>query len=116
MRRMSAKTFVLVLLLALIAAVSTDAIAAKPPKRAKARCSTTRSVKLENRTTAYAGVAMQPVSAFRKPGRYAFARFQRLNDDGAPTVFRAYEKRVGRLCGAMWYHVYLPTRPNMKTA
>ena len=39
-----------------------------------------------------------------------------INADGAPTVFSVFEKRVGKHCGATWYHVYVPSRPNMRTA
>src|SRR5262245_43202511 len=117
MKRMSAKTFVAVGLLAAMAiTVAGTSAAAKPPKKKPRTCNPHKSIKLGNRTTSFSGVAMRPVTAFRVPGHYGFAHFKTQNIHGVPTVFSVFEKRLGKKCGVAWYHVYLPTRPNMKTA
>ena len=117
MRRMSAKTFFVTgLLVAVASTAAGTSTAAKPPKKKARVCNTHKSIHLGSRTTADSGVAMRPVSAFRTPGNGAFAHFGLRNSHGAPSVFNVFEKRLGKRCGAAWYHVYLPTRPNMKTA
>lgn len=59
-----------------------------------------------------AAVALGPTVAFRKPGRVAVARFERLNVNRVPTTFRVLEARLGPDCRPSWYRVQLPIRPN----
>ncbi len=59
-----------------------------------------------------AAVALGPTVAFRKPGRVAVARFERLNVNRVPTTFRVLEARLGADCRPSWYRVQLPIRPN----
>ena len=59
-----------------------------------------------------AAVAIGPTVAFRRPGRVAVARFERLNVNRVPTTFRVLEARLGPDCRPSWYRVQLPIRPN----
>jgi lipoprotein-anchoring transpeptidase ErfK/SrfK len=45
----------------------------------------------------------------------SFARFGRLNQNGFPTVFSVLAVLRARDCGARWYRVQLPLRPNGAT-
>ncbi len=59
-----------------------------------------------------AAVVRQKARAFRKPARRAFADFDRLNQNGFPTVFRVLGTVRTRDCRAGWYRVQLPMKPN----
>ena len=59
-----------------------------------------------------AAVVRQQARAYRKPARRAFADFDRLNQNGAPTVFRVLGTVRTRDCRTRWYRVQLPMRPN----
>ena len=59
-----------------------------------------------------AAVVRQQARAYRKPARRAFADFDRLNQNGAPTVFRVLGTLRTRDCRSRWYHVQLPMKPN----
>ena len=61
---------------------------------------------------AYAAVVRNRAVAFRRPGEGRLASFGRLNVNGVPTVFGVRGVVVGRRCGATWYRVQLPLRPN----
>jgi lipoprotein-anchoring transpeptidase ErfK/SrfK len=50
--------------------------------------------------------------AFRRPGSGRIASFGAKNVNGVPTVFAVRAKRVGTGCGAPWYRVQLPLKPN----
>ncbi len=63
-------------------------------------------------TASYAAVARGRVEAFRSPGRALLARFGRLNQNGYPTTFLIVGAILDRSCGASWYRVELPLRPN----
>jgi L,D-transpeptidase catalytic domain len=63
-------------------------------------------------TTSYAGIAKGRVQAYRRPGGERLARFSRLNANGYPTTFLVVGAVVTRSCGAAWYRVKLPMRPN----
>jgi lipoprotein-anchoring transpeptidase ErfK/SrfK len=62
--------------------------------------------------SAWAAVVRSPVTAYRAPGRRAFADFGRLNVNGYPTVFSVRGKLVGRDCTVRWLKVELPIKPN----
>jgi lipoprotein-anchoring transpeptidase ErfK/SrfK len=59
-----------------------------------------------------AAVVRQQARAYRKPARRAFADFDRLNQNGAPTVFRVLGTVRTRDCRTRWYRVQLPMKPN----
>ena len=49
---------------------------------------------------------------YRKPGRESLAHFRKLNQNGYPTTFSIVGAVVNASCGASWYRVQLPMRPN----
>jgi len=59
-----------------------------------------------------AAVVRQKARAYRKPARRAFADFDRLNQNGVPTVFRVLGTVMTRDCRTRWYRVQLPMKPN----
>jgi lipoprotein-anchoring transpeptidase ErfK/SrfK len=59
-----------------------------------------------------AAVVRQKARAYRQPARSAFADFDRLNQNGAPTVFRVLGTVRTRDCRPGWYRVQLPMKPN----
>ena len=65
-----------------------------------------RHIELGSDRVAYAAYVHTHATAYRAPGREAFARFRSHNANGYPTLFSV----LGRACG--WYHVQLPLRPN----
>jgi lipoprotein-anchoring transpeptidase ErfK/SrfK len=50
--------------------------------------------------------------AYRRPAVRAFARFERLNQNGFPTVFRVLAAVRKSDCRPHWYRVQLPMKPN----
>lgn len=61
---------------------------------------------------AYAAVVRTGAEVFRRPGQGRLAWFPRLNANGYPTTFAIVGAIVNRACGASWYRVKLPMRPN----
>jgi lipoprotein-anchoring transpeptidase ErfK/SrfK len=61
---------------------------------------------------AYAAVVRNRAVAFQRPGRKRLATFGRVNVNGVPTVLGVRGVVVDRRCGAAWYRVQLPLRPN----
>jgi lipoprotein-anchoring transpeptidase ErfK/SrfK len=59
-----------------------------------------------------AAVVRQKARAYRRPAGRTFARFDRLNQNGAPTVFRVLGAVRTRDCRLRWYRVQLPLKPN----
>ena len=81
---------------------------AAEPKRC--RPGTVRPLVASDHT--YAAVVRTFARAFRRPGAKPFARFARLNQNGVPTVFGVRAAVLRRDCGAAWYRVQLPIKPN----
>ena len=95
------------------------AVKKPPPRKAPAphpkpasRCSATTERSLTSARVSYAGFAPDGAVAYRTPGGAVLARFGRENVNGYPTYFGILGKRVGKDCGARWYRVQLPIRPN----
>jgi lipoprotein-anchoring transpeptidase ErfK/SrfK len=88
--------FALPLVLALLAA---------PPRPAEAGVCN-RQTELGSPNVSYAAYVRTSATAYRAPGRHAFAHFGAHNVNGYPTLFSV----LGRAC--RWYHVQLPLRPN----
>jgi lipoprotein-anchoring transpeptidase ErfK/SrfK len=63
-------------------------------------------------TRTWAAVVRTRATAFRRPGRGAFADFGKVNANDYPTIFGVRGKLVGRDCSVRWYRVELPIRPN----
>jgi lipoprotein-anchoring transpeptidase ErfK/SrfK len=59
-----------------------------------------------------AAVVRGRARAYRRPASRAFARFEHLNQNGFPTVFRVLGAVRTRDCRARWYRVQLPMKPN----
>ena len=79
------------------------------------RCAAGSEAKLGSATRAYAAVVPRRAVAYRAPGRGPFGTFGHLNQNRAVTVFGVLGEVVGARCGARWYHVQLPMRPNGAT-
>jgi hypothetical protein len=65
--------------------------------------------------SAYAAVVRRPLNAFRAPGKGVLRHFGVLNVNGVPTVLGVVGVAVDSGCGASWYRVQLPIRPNGAT-
>jgi lipoprotein-anchoring transpeptidase ErfK/SrfK len=57
-------------------------------------------------------IVLKRATAYRRPLRKPFARFGHLNQNDFPTVFRVVSAIRRRDCGATWYRVQLPIKPN----
>jgi lipoprotein-anchoring transpeptidase ErfK/SrfK len=62
--------------------------------------------------TAFAAIVKSRAQVYRKSGRQPLARFRKLNQNGYPTTFSIVGAIVNKRCGASWYRVKLPMRPN----
>ncbi len=68
------------------------------------------------RSEAFSAMVKGATDTFRRPGGVRLARFGKLNQNGYPTTFGIVGAVVNRACGASWYRVKLPIRPNGVTA
>ncbi len=96
----------------LAAALSVVFASAAPTRSAAGGCRAGVLYPVGTATTAFSGVARHAVRAYRRPSRQPLARFQRLNQNGYPTTFLIVGAILNRGCGATWYRVKLPMRPN----
>jgi lipoprotein-anchoring transpeptidase ErfK/SrfK len=62
--------------------------------------------------SSFAAIVKSRAQVYRKSGREPLARFRKLNQNGYPTTFSIVGAIVNRSCGASWYRVKLPMRPN----
>ena len=85
--------------------------AQRPQPSAGAHCRSGASA-VGNRQVTVAAVVRRQARAYRRPAGPAFARFERLNQNGVPTVFRVLAAVKTRNCRPTWYRVQLPMRPN----
>lgn len=98
---------------ALLAAVAPAAAAgATDAKPAQPRCTPGGVESLVTWQKTFVAIARARVVAFRSPGRRPFASFGLTNVNGVRTVFAVRSRRLGPRCGARWYRVQLPLRPN----
>jgi lipoprotein-anchoring transpeptidase ErfK/SrfK len=67
---------------------------------------------LRYRDLAFAAYAQGPVTAYAAPDRDALRTFARVNQNGVDMVFGVLGVKRDRDCGAAWYRVQLPMRPN----
>ena len=84
--------------------------AAAPPPHCRSGLS-----QLGSKRFAVAADVPQHARVYRRPGRKPFASFDRLNQNGFPTVFRVLAVLRKRDCKASWYRVQVPLRPNGAT-
>lgn len=78
-------------------------------------CATDQVYRIGSADRAYYGVVQQTAVAYRVPGGAPVQRFGRLNVNGAQNAFGIIGAVLGRDCGARWYRVQLPIRPNGAT-
>jgi lipoprotein-anchoring transpeptidase ErfK/SrfK len=90
----------------LLAAPALAAVVAASPAPAAQGQTCSHQIALGSPAVSYAAYVRTHATAYRAPGRDAFARFRSHNANGYPTLFSV----VGRACG--WYRVQLPLRPN----
>jgi lipoprotein-anchoring transpeptidase ErfK/SrfK len=62
--------------------------------------------------SSFAAIVKTRAQVYRKSGHEPLARFRKLNQNGYPTTFSIVGAIVNRSCGASWYRVKLPMRPN----
>jgi lipoprotein-anchoring transpeptidase ErfK/SrfK len=100
---------VLLLLAALVAVTPAAAVSASDGQR-DCRAGVLHSV--GTRTAAYAAMVRGKTQTYRRPGGERLASFPKLNVNGYPTTFSIVGAILNRSCGASWYRVKLPMRPN----
>ncbi len=61
---------------------------------------------------AFAAVAAGTTVTYKRPGGDRLATFSKLNENGYPTTFSIVGAVLNSSCGADWYRVELPMRPN----
>jgi lipoprotein-anchoring transpeptidase ErfK/SrfK len=62
--------------------------------------------------SAYAALVRTRAEVFRRPRGRRLARFPKRNLNGYPMTFEIVGAIVNKSCGASWYRVKLPMRPN----
>jgi len=65
-----------------------------------------------SRMAAFAAMVKGEAETYRRPGGARLASFGRVNENGYPTTFSIVGAVVNGSCGAAWYRVQLPMRPN----
>jgi lipoprotein-anchoring transpeptidase ErfK/SrfK len=100
---------VVLLVAASFAVLSTSAVAAR---LAKPHCRGGVLHPVGSPTSAFAAIVKSRAQVYRKSGHQPLAHFRKLNQNGYPTTFSIVGAIVNRTCGASWYRVKLPMRPN----
>ncbi len=100
---------VVMLLFLALAATPVSAVSARP---AKAQCRAGVLHPVGTATTAYAALTRGSIQTYRRPRGVRLSRFAKLNQNGYPTTFLIVGAIVNRVCGASWYRVKVPQRPN----
>src|SRR6267154_1517832 len=85
------------------------------PSEARATCATQASFS-PSPERSYAGVVRLAATAYSRPGGRVLARFERIDQNGYPTVLGIVGARTAAGCRPTWYHVQLPVPPNGRTA
>jgi lipoprotein-anchoring transpeptidase ErfK/SrfK len=86
--------------------------AAAPVPPAPTKACKGGSTPIGSNRLALAAVVQKRATAYRSPGRKPFARFERLNQNDFPTVFRVLAVVRRKDCTRTWYRVQLPIKPN----
>jgi lipoprotein-anchoring transpeptidase ErfK/SrfK len=84
------------------------------PTPAARTCTPGELRNLGSARVAYAAVVRSRAAVTTPSGR-VFARFDRLNQNGVPTIFSIRSVRVDRRCRPVSYFVQIPRRPNGAT-
>jgi lipoprotein-anchoring transpeptidase ErfK/SrfK len=101
----------LLLVVAAFSVAPAIALSARPTKP-QALCRAGVLHRVGTTKSSYAAIVKSRARVYRKPGRVSLARFRKLNQNGYPTTFSIVGAIVNRSCGASWYRVKLPMRPN----
>jgi len=88
------------------------ASAERPAAPQATRCDPGAYVRMRTPRLAHGAVVRDSAQAFRRPGADPLARFGATNENGVPTVLGVLGRVVGPGCGARWYRVQLPMKPN----
>jgi lipoprotein-anchoring transpeptidase ErfK/SrfK len=99
---------VTLLLVAALAVVPASAFSARPAKSCRAGV----LHPVGTAKSAFAAIVKARAQVYRTSGRAPLARFRKLNQNGYPTTFSIVGAIVNKSCGASWYRVKLPLRPN----
>ena len=100
---------VMLLLVAAFAVAPASAVSARPTKP---HCRAGVLHRVGTPKTSFAAIVKKRAQVYRKSGRQPLARFRKLNQNGYPTTFSIVGAIVNKTCGASWYRVKLPMRPN----
>jgi lipoprotein-anchoring transpeptidase ErfK/SrfK len=100
---------VIVLLAAWLAVAPASAAAARP---AEGRCRAGVLHPVGTLNTSFAAIVKKTAQTYRRPRGKPLRRFKRLNLNGYPTTFQIVGAIVNESCGASWYRVKVPMRPN----
>jgi lipoprotein-anchoring transpeptidase ErfK/SrfK len=101
---------VVALLAAGLAVLPATATPASPPAHKQCHAGVLHPVGTP--TTAFAALVKANATAYQKPDGSVLAHFDKLNENGYPTTFSLVGAVLTRSCGASWYRVKLPMRPN----
>ncbi len=100
---------VVLVLAAALAVVPATAGSAAPAQR---HCRAGVLHRVGTQTTAFAAMVKKEAETYRRPGGTPLASFGKVNENGYPTTFSIVGAIVNTTCGASWYRVQLPMRPN----
>ena len=100
---------VVLLLVAALAAVPAGAVSARP---VKLHCRAGVLHRVGTAKSSFAAMVKSRAQVYRKSGRAPLAHFRKVNQNDYPTTFLIVGAIVNRSCGASWYRVKLPMRPN----
>ena len=98
------------LLAAALVALPAPASPAGPPAAKSCLAGVLHRVGTER--AAFAAIVRGKTTTYKKPGGEVLASFDKLNDNGYPTTFSVVGAILNRKCGASWYRVQVPMRPN----
>jgi lipoprotein-anchoring transpeptidase ErfK/SrfK len=107
---MNAKLGPVVLVLA--AALAAAPAAAVSAAHAERHCRAGVLHRVGTPLAAFAATVTAKTQTYRRPGGERLVRFSKLNVNGYPTTFLIVGAIVNKSCGASWYRVKLPMRPN----
>jgi lipoprotein-anchoring transpeptidase ErfK/SrfK len=106
---MNAKLGPVVLVLAATLAAPAAAVSAAHAER---HCRAGVLHRVGTSSAAFAATVAGKTQTYRLPRGERLARFSELNVNGYPTTFLIVGAIVNKSCGASWYRVKLPMRPN----
>ena len=94
------------------ATLTVASAAASPAVRPASHCRGGVLHPVGTQLAAYAAVVNGKTRAYKRPNGALRARFSKLTDLGYPTTFWIVGAILNNRCGATWYRVKLPIKPN----